>query len=652
MAGERWVSIRIRLVGVCFLVAFALIVIRAFSLQVLAGEDWRKRADRQHQKIIPLTPQRGTIYDRNQEALALSLAVDSIYVDPTKVSDPAGEARALSAALVLPYKTVLAKLESKKSFQWVKRQVSQREGQAVHALDLDGVSSIKEHRRYYPNSEIAAQVIGFTGLDPEGLEGLELAYDSEILGQSGYLVTERDALGRGMGPGAPVIEGGPGSSLYLTLDKNLQYLAEKELAAGVKQVRAKAGTVVVLDPQTGQVLAMASQPDFNPNAFYKFRPSQWRNRAICDTFEPGSTLKPFVVAAALNEKLVTPQQRVFAENGTYRVGGRVIHDTHAHGSLTVNEVLKYSSNIGMAKIGKLLERERVYRYLTDFGFGSESGIGLPGEVDGLLRKPADWFEVDLAAISFGQSVSVTALQLASATAALANGGYLMAPYVVERIVDRFGQEVERRSPRVVRQVVSEGVSRQMRQMMSEITEEGGTGTLGSVPGYRVAGKTGTAQKVDPVTGGYSADKRTASFVGMVPADAPRLVILVVIDEPQGQVYGGLVAAPVFSKIATQALRYLQVPPTESMIETVCTPSRPQAPEPAATPEFQQIPLPDGQLRMPDFSGLSYRQVLQIMEKTGINLKLNGSGRVIEQHPLPGQSVRYGTEAWVRFVTPT
>ena len=471
-APEKWIAIRIRLVGFCFLAVFVLIMVRAFQLQVLARDEWRQRAERQHQRIIPLTPQRGTIFDRNGEEMALSLEVDSIFVDPTKVDDPAHAARALSTALSLPYRTIKARLDAKKSFQWLKRQVSQRESQTVHNLKLDGVSFIKEHRRYYPNSEIGAQVIGFTGLDPEGLEGVELAFDSVILGQGGYLVTERDALGRGFGAGAPVIEGGRGASLYLTLDKNLQYIAEKELAAGVKKARAKAGTVVILEPQTGKVLAMASQPDFNPNAFNRYRPSQWRNRAICDTYEPGSTFKPFILAAALNEKLVRPDQRIFAENGSYRVGGRTIHDHHPYGSLTVREILKFSSNIGMAKIGKLLERERVWRYLTAFGFGDPTGIRLPGEVGGMVRKPSQMFEADLATVSFGQGVSVTALQLASAIGAIANGGYLMAPYVVERIVDSFGQEIERHDPHVERQVISEEVARQVRQIMIESTEEG------------------------------------------------------------------------------------------------------------------------------------------------------------------------------------
>lgn len=648
---EKWVRIRIRLVGFCFIAVFGLVAVRAFHLQVVCQDDWKKRAERQHQRVIPLTPERGTIYDRNGEELALSIEVDSVFVEPAKITDPERTARALSAALSLPYASTKGKLESKRNFVWIKRQVSQRESAAVRELKLPGIGFTKEHRRYYPNSEVGAQVLGFTGLDPKGLEGVELQYDGVILGQGGYLVTERDALGRGLGPGDPVVKKGRGgSSLTLTLDKNLQYIAEKELAAGVREARAKAGTIVVLDPRSGAVLAMASQPDFNPNAPGKYRPDNWRNRAICDTFEPGSTFKPILVAAALNEGLVHPEQKIYCENGAFRVGGRTIHDTRRYENLTVAEILKVSSNIGTAKIGKMLERERFHNYIQAFGFGQSTGIHLPGEVTGLVRRPSQWFEIDLAAISFGQGISVTPLQLAAATAAIANGGYLMAPYVVEKIVDNYGQ-VEKHEQRLVRQVVSEKAARQVRDMMIAATEEGGTGTLASVPGFRVAGKTGTAQKVDPVTGGYSVDKRIASFVGFVPAEDPRLVVLVAIDEPTGKTYGGLVAAPVFSKFATQALRYMNVTPTIPVRQVAASP----LPEiPPLPPVAVQAESPEGEdlLRMPDFSGMSYRQVLQAMERTGINIRLEGSGRAVDQNPKAGRAVTFGSEVWVRFASPS
>lgn len=654
---EKWGRIRIVLIGVVFALVFVTVVARAFQLQVIHREEWQKRAERQYQKVIPLTPQRGTIYDRNRQELALSLEVDSIYIEPQRVTDPQRAASALAAALHLPLAQVQSKIQSKKGFLWLKRQATPAESDRVRALALNGVCFTKEHRRFYPNAQIGAQLIGFTGLDPEGLEGLELKYDAQLQGRTGYLVTERDALGRGIGAGENSVEGAsPGGNLYLTIDKNLQYVAEKELEEGLRTVQAKSGSVIILDPYTGEVLAMASRPSYDPNEFQKFRPQQWRNRSLTDSFEPGSTLKMFLVAAALNEGLVRVQQTFDCENGTYRVGGKEIHDHSPHGRLTVGEILKVSSNIGSAKIGKVLERERYHRYLSEFGFGQKTGIELPGEVSGTLRRPNKWFEVDLAAISFGQGLTVTPLQLASAAGAIANGGKLMRPYVVERVENRFGEVLEQRSPEVLRQVIKPEVAAQVRELLVTVTEKGGTGTLGAVPGYRVGGKTGTSQKVDAVTGGYSADKRVSSFVGFVPIDNPRLVILVMIDEPITEVYGGLVAAPVFSRVAAQALSYLNVPPSQPLPKQEL-PSLPLVVEEDGKAEANNLaleaevgPVP-GPL-MPNCLGMSSRQVLQTMESSGINIRMVGSGRVVEQTPGPGEPIGYQHEVTVRLSPPS
>ena len=651
---KRWHNWRIKLIGVGFILAFGMIGYRALNLQVLDHELFAKRAQRQYQRIIQLPPQRGTIYDRNGQELALSTAVDSIYVEPHRIEDVPGTAKALSRVLSLSQRRLLAKLSKKRRFMWVKRQVSPRESESLRALKLKGVGFIKEHRRYYPNSQLGAQIIGFTGLDPTGLEGLELQYDSQMLGERGFLVIEKDGKGKSLGFGdqdASVQGGKPGHSLRLTLDKNLQYIAEKELAVGVRKAQAKSGTVVVLDPETGQVLAMASYPDYNPNSYRSSRPSQWRNRAICDAFEPGSTLKPFLVAAALNEGVVSPQQTIDCENGLYRVGGRKVRDTHRYGRLTVADIIKLSSNIGSAKIGKKLERDRYYRYLRDFGFGARSGIDFPGESKGLLRRPEKWFEADLANISFGQGISVTALQLARATAAIANGGLLMEADLVEQVIDSQGAIVEKRKPRTVHRVLSEAVAHQVRDMMVRVVSEDGTGPLAQVPGFSVAGKTGTAQKVDPVTGGYSADKRVSSFVGFLPAEAPRLVILVVVDEPEGVTYGGLVAAPVFSRIAEQSLRHLGVSPTESVRQLALPEIVFQDPVPAALTNMAGVRQEGSMPTMPDCVGMSSRQVLQTMERVGLNIKLKGSGRVVEQHPSPHRAIQYGSEVWVRLAPP-
>ncbi len=649
---EKWIQIRIRLVAIIFMLAFGCIVARAFELQVIGQERWQKKADRQYQKTIPLTAQRGTIFDRNGEEMAVSVEVDSIFIIPAKIKTPERSAKVLAEALSMRQSTLRAKMRSKKSFLWLKRQASPRESEQVRAMQLAGVGFIKEHRRYYPNSEIGAQVIGFTGLDPKGLEGLELAYDSAMLGHGGFLVMERDALGRGLASADGQVAGSKqGGDLYLTLDKNLQYIAEKELAAGIRKTGAKSGTAILIDPMTGAVLAMANQPDYNPNAFQQHKPGDWRNRALSDAFEPGSTIKVFLMAAALNEGVITARSKIDCENGAFLVSDKTIHDHRKYGQLTPEEIIKFSSNIGSVKIGKMLERDRYYSYLQDFGFGSRTGVDLPGEINGVLHAPSRWFEIDLAAISFGQGLTVTPLQLAMATAAIANGGYLMSPYVVEKVTDSYGQIKIENSARVRRKVVGRDVADQVREMMTTVTEPGGTGVKAAVPGYRVAGKTGTAQKVDPVTGGYSMDRSVSSFVGFVPADDPRLVILVVLDEPTGKSYGGLTAAPVFSNIAGQAMRYLKVMPTEKINRMVLEEVSGTQPE-SIVPVVHASDASGRLITMPDFRGMSYRQVMQMMQQTGLNLKLQGTGRVMSQSPAAGQPIRFNTATWVRMAPPS
>jgi cell division protein FtsI (penicillin-binding protein 3) len=654
----KGIRLRIRLIGVIFTLGFALVTLRAFDLQVMQEKEWDERAERQHQKVIPLTPQRGSIYDSNNEELAVSVDVDSIYAEPRKLEDRSDAARKLAKALDLTPRVLNAKLKGNSSFVWLKRQVTPDQSEKVKVLKLNGIGTIKEPRRFYPNSNLAAHLLGFTGLDPKGLEGLELEYDKTILGRGGYLVMERDALGRGIGAGTPQVQGATrGHDLYLTLDKNLQYIAERELSDGLREAEARAGTVIMLEPSTGKILAMASFPEYNPNAFSRYKPSQWRNRAVCDTFEPGSTFKVFLVAAAFNEALITPNQKINCENGSYRVGGKEIHDHKKYQMLTPSEIIKYSSNIGSAKIGKMLERKTFHRYIEDFGFGQQTGIDLPGEIGGLVRPPEKWFEVDLAAISFGQGISVTPIQLAVATAAIANGGYLMEPYLVERVVDSLGQVTVQNAPHMIRKVISTDVARLVARMMEMTTEEGGTATNARVPGFRVAGKTGTAQKVDPVTGGYSSDKRVASFVGFLPVENPRLVMLVVIDEPKKGVYGGLLAAPVFSRIAGQAMQYLKVAPSQEAPAGETLPSLEQivveasATDRARPQEAGSATRASGP-QMPDFIGLSYRQVLELMEARQLNIDFRGRGRVVEQSPGPGVAIPYGAPVWVRMAPPS
>lgn len=647
---EKWSRIRIRMVGGAFAFFFVITSARAFYLQIIKQDDWVKLAERQHQKIVPLTPARGTIYDRNGSALAVSIDVDSCFGEPAVIEDVEGTAAKLAPLLGIQREILAKKLSGKKSFVWLQRQVSPEVAAKVKALDLDGIGFVKESRRYYPNSEVAAHVVGFTGLDPQGLEGIELKYNSQILGNTGYLVTERDALGRELAlKGTVIKKASKGYNIALTLDKNIQYLAEKELAKAVSQSRGVGGIALVMEPRTGRILAMASYPTFNPNAFQRYSRDTLRNRAVADSFEPGSTMKVFLIASALEAKAVGPNDRFNCENGSFSIGGRVIHDTHKYGSLSVGEILKFSSNIGAAKIGSRLGPGKLAGYLKNFGFGERSDVDVPGEVAGYLRDQGRWYGVDLATISFGQGISVSAVQLLTAVSAVANGGLLMKPYLVDRISDDSGRIVQQNSPQIRRRVISSQTAHAVAKMMESVTTEGGTGLNASVDGYKVAGKTGTAQKVDPVTKCYSANKRTASFLGFVPVDDPRLAILVIVDEPKTNVYGGVVAAPAFREIALQSLCYLKVPPTvpvkagkENGKETAKKKEQPDIVAEGAIDEAS------AGASMPNFHGMSIRSVLKYMEKNSLNVKIIGSGRAVEQNPSPGSRIGAGDQVWVKF----
>ncbi|HTP65318.1 MAG TPA: penicillin-binding protein [Geobacteraceae bacterium] len=649
---EKWARIRIRMIGGVFIFFFAITSARAFYLQIIKKEQLVRLAERQHQKIVALTPARGTIYDRNNAPLAVSIEMDSCFAEPRNIDNINETAARLAPLFGISRDSLAAKLNASKNFVWLDRRMPPDQVQKIKTLDLDGIGFVKETKRFYPNGEVAGHVIGFTGLDPDGLEGIELKYNSTILGSTGYLVTERDALGRDIAQmGTVVTKASKGQNVTLTLDKNIQYITEKELAKAVTACGAKGGMAIVMEPRTGQVLAMANYPGFNPNAYSRYSPQLLRNKTIVDSFEPGSTFKAFLISAALEERVVTPGDAFNCENGSYAIGGRVIHDTHKYGRLTVSEILKYSSNIGASKIGARLGQERLYSHLKEFGFGAKSGVDLPGEAYGYLREGSQWFGVELATISFGQGVSATALQVATAISAIANGGLLMKPYLVEKITDENGAELESTIPQVRRRVISPETAATMTRMMEGVTSEGGTGMNANVEGYRVAGKTGTAQKVDPVTRGYSADKRVASFVGFVPADNPRLTIFVVIDEPRTSPYGGVVAAPAFSAIAQQTLCYLKVPPDREI-----KPRRPETVEAkAAAPADVTAAAAEGMIDdategtvMPNFRGMSMREVLRTMEKNGLNVKLEGSGRAVEQSPLPGHRIGPADRVWVKF----
>ncbi|MBW2093082.1 MAG: penicillin-binding protein 2 [Deltaproteobacteria bacterium] len=542
----RWTRFRILLIFCTFLLAWGGLIWRAASLQIHNRDSLVRVAEQEYLRKIKLVPVRGDIFDRNGEKLAVSLKVDSIYAEPIRIHNPSVLADKLAAILELDRSQVLKKLKSKAYFIWVKRQVDPDESAAVRALNAEGLGFIKESRRFYPNLSLASHVLGFVGVDAQGLEGLEVAYDDYFRGEMTYLPVMRDALGRTFqdrfSRSLPSMKG---NSLTLTIDRRIQFVVEKALDRVVRKYNARAGMSIVVRPRTGEILAMAVVPKFNPNAYGRYHPRRWRNILLTDNFDPGSTFKIFLVAAALEEGVVTPLDRV---------------NSKRYGWFTVNNIVKYSSNIGAVKIGRMLGADRLYHYLTGFGFGARTGIDLPGESPGLIRPYSQWTDVDAANIAFGQGISVTAIQLVMAVSALANDGLLMRPLIVSKITDSSGKVIKRFSPQVVRRVVSEHTAREVRRMLRLVVEEGGTGTLAEPDGYPSAGKTGTAQKLDRSTRKYSNKKFISSFLGFMPYDNPELAVLVVLDEPWPQFFGGVVAAPAFREIGEKVLPLLNIAP--------------------------------------------------------------------------------------------
>ncbi|MFZ3013251.1 MAG: penicillin-binding protein 2 [Nitrospira sp.] len=551
--GRRYVLLLLLLCG------FGVVLFRLVTLQVLQAAELSAQANRQHQKTVSLEGARGTIVDRHGKILAMNVEVQSVFGVPNTVDSPLKTARQLSPILHVKTDELERKLRQDRRFVWLARKLDPEQGRRLDRLSLDGIGVVMEGRRFYPKGPLLAHVLGFSGMDGEGLEGVEHRYEPYLHGEKRMMVLQRDAFGhtvfpKGMMERSPT----PGHSLTLTIDEVIQYIVERELEDAVGRARAKSGTMIVLDPKTGSVLAMAVSPRFDPNAVSALNPDRWRNRALTDAYEPGSTMKAMMAAAAIEERVVRPNTMVFGEHGRMTVANTVIHDHERLGWISFAQVIQKSSNIGAAKTGMALGEHRLYRYLQAFGFGQRTEIDLPGEGVGLVRDPKDWGRRSVASISIGQEIGVTPLQMVSAVAAIANDGMLMKPYVVSEIRDADNHILRQVPPQAKRRVISRETARSVTKILEGVVTDG-TGTNAAIPGFRVAGKTGTAQKIDPRTGAYSASRFVASFAGYAPADNPQLAMIVVIDEPLGDTQGGAVAAPVFSRVGEQVLSYLGVP---------------------------------------------------------------------------------------------
>jgi cell division protein FtsI (penicillin-binding protein 3) len=620
--------------------AFTGVLGRLGWLQVIRHAELAALAERQYSRTVVLQAQRGPIVDRQGAALATASPAESLFAQPRAVGDPVRVAARLARPLGIPESDIHAQLTSGRPFVWLRRKLPPAVAAEVKALREPGLGFLPEPLRLYPNRELAAHVIGFDGVDG-GLEGIERAFNDTLSGTPGKAVVGRDALGREVVTEALLQSPAPGQGVMLTLDRTIQYLAEREIDAAWRRTQAKAAMAVVMDPRSGDVLAIAIRPTFNPNTFLDV-PSRdvWRNRAVTDPFEPGSTFKVILAAAALEEGVVRPDDRIWAENGQITIAKTTIHDWKKYGWLTFGEVLQNSSNVGSIKVGLTLGRDRYYRYMTAFGFGAPTGIGLAGESRGLLREPQRWSLLSLPTMSIGQEISVTALQMVAAFGAIANDGVLMQPRLVRSLFDAEGRETRRFDPQPVRQVVSPETARTLTRMMTQVVAQG-TGHNAAIAGYEVAGKTGTAQKLDAATRRYSRNPGVLSFVGFAPADAPRLVMLVMLDEPKNEKWGSEAAAPIFSAIGGEVLRYLDVPPRDATPLAIVTGDGLAARVRTAAMPAEPV-IADGAPVMPELRGRTLRQALATLAPLNVAVRLDGRGRVVEQSPAPGAPVEAET----------
>jgi len=552
-------------VFLCFSIVLAVSIARLLFIQFFRSSYLRGIAKKQHNLLVELEPCRGAIYDVNLRPQAVNISADSLYACPNDITAKDKELiiAKLSAILKVDDAYLKERLYRDKAFVWLARKLEPAQSEAIRRLKLKGIDFIKESKRCYPNGYLASHIIGFAGLDNTGLEGLELYYDKYLKGEAGWELFLRDARQKKLDLREKMLLPKDGYDLVLTIDEVIQYIAERELERAYRANHAKGASIIVMNPYTGAILAMANRPTYDLNNYKNSGKDEKRNRAITDLFEPGSIFKIVTASAAIEEKKVSEPDRFFCENGSYQVGPHILHDHRPHGWLTFQEVIEQSSNIGTTKVAQILGSSIIYRYEKLFGFGAKTGVNIPGEITGIVKEPRQWSKISIAAIPIGHEVGVTAIQLAAAISVIANGGQLVRPYIVKEIRDKYAERIKSFSPLVVRRVISPDTAGRMKKILTGVVEDG-TGKLAKVSGFSAAGKTGTAQKLEP-NGTYSHDKFVASFIGFAPADNPVIAIVVIVDEPRPYYFGGVVAAPVFKKVAADTLRYLRTKQLEYQV---------------------------------------------------------------------------------------
>jgi cell division protein FtsI (penicillin-binding protein 3) len=652
---------------------------RLVFLQVSEHDELAERARQQQQNAIETTPQRGELLDRQERELARSVETVSLFVDPEGFKQPGDiqcTAGYLSAALGLKYSDLTHQFQQAQTegrrFLWIARRLDAEQGDKIMALNLPGLESRKEPKRYYPNGSLAAHVLGFVGLDGKGLAGLEQSYNTKVAGEAGKLFLEKDANGKPYE--SSEIASKPGQTIVLTIDQSIQYKAEQAIQAAVERSHAKSGSVIVLDPHNGEILALANAPTFDPNNLGKAEASTRHNWALENTYEPGSTFKVVAFSAAIEKKLAKPDDRIDCQMGSITVAGRLVHDHHPFGTLTIAEALAKSSNVAAIKLGIRVGDDAMYDFITRYGFGKTTGIELPGEARGIVRPVSHWQPSSIGSIAIGQEVGVTPVQMVAAFGALANDGIRVAPHLVREIRNSSGVVVYR-SQSEERRVVSSETAIVLRGMLEGVTLKG-TAKKAQLDGYSAAGKTGTAQKIDPKTRAYSRTKYVGSFVGFAPVKNPAVVIIVVMDEPAGSYHGGDVAAPVFREIAEQILPELGVMPDIEMKTAPDLIARvnPESADgirdrQARSEEERRATMPtvddnggkggevvyavasNKTILMPDLRGRSVRDVARTCAQLGLQIEAHGEGRVLKQNPSPGREVESGRVVYVDFGRP-
>jgi cell division protein FtsI (penicillin-binding protein 3) len=681
---EHTTADRLLIVAGLALVWMAAVFGRLGYLQLYEHSEYLKRAAKQQQRTIEITPKRGSIFDRNGHPLAMSIPADSVFAMPAELGDVQLEAQLLSRVLGIPLDVLEARLESSQPFVWIAHKITPDKREAVEALNLKGIYFQKENQRIYPKRDLAAHVLGFVDPDEKGLGGIEYELDSQIRGKSEKIVVMADARQRWFDGGEAQRE--RGADVILTLDEKVQYIAERELAVAIAKTRAMAGTVMVMNPNTGEILALANWPKFNPNTASEAPAEARMNRAVTALYEPGSTFKLITLAAAFDQGITRPEEVFDCENGAVYVAGHRIRDHKPFGLLTVSSILAQSSDVGAIKIALRLGAPKFYDYIRAFGFGQLTGVDLPGESKGLLRRLESWSAVSIGSISMGQEVGVTPVQLISAVSAIANGGMLYKPHIVAELRrgDKVLPEKGPLAPAEPKRVIRPETAATLRRLMEGVILDG-TGTRAHLEGWTAAGKTGSAQKIDPATGRYSHTQLIASFTGFAPISNPAVTILVSLDSPVGEHEGGQVAAPVFKRIAEQVLPYLDVPrdvPVGARLLNASykkghnddgaalgdlTPADFSAQPDQPPAEFTEANAKDnksgalpvtvaveesGDIAVPDFAGRTMREVTEACLRLGLDPILVGSGLAVNQKPAAEAKLRRGAKVTVQFGAPT